>query len=476
MRRLLIISPHFPPDTSAGTHRARLIAAHLLECGWEPTVLTVDPSGYETRLDEGLLSLVPRDLQVVRSVAWSPERARRLGIGDLGLRSMNSLSRDAAGLLASGSFDAVYVTTYPVYPALIGPRLKRRFGLPFVLDLQDPWVGSWGKTVGSGNGGRPDLKSRCSRAAAWALESWVAPRADAITAVSRGTFDELASRHPRVRKTPFLELPIGADAADLSAAARSGVNRWFRPDGHLVHICSVGTILPRGGGVLDAVFKAVARIRAEHPALFARLRLHFVGTSNQTNSDARPRVVPVAERHGVVEAVDEAPARADYLDALTIQRDADALLLLGSDEPHYTASKVYPALIVERPIIAVYHRASTVVDVLKNAGSTPPVSIITFDEGGLVEDHVRRIAAALVAAGDRAGAVTASGMATRSLVAGAPQVDRLGAAAAPRLAARLAAFLESLPAVALGIRNQEQHPAPGTRHPAPGTRHPAPRS
>lgn len=28
-RRLLIVSPHFPPDTSAGTHRTRLLAACL---------------------------------------------------------------------------------------------------------------------------------------------------------------------------------------------------------------------------------------------------------------------------------------------------------------------------------------------------------------------------------------------------------------------------------------------------------------
>src|SRR5262249_46221762 len=27
-RRVLIVSPHFPPDSSAGTHRARLLAAH----------------------------------------------------------------------------------------------------------------------------------------------------------------------------------------------------------------------------------------------------------------------------------------------------------------------------------------------------------------------------------------------------------------------------------------------------------------
>ena len=40
----------------------------------------------------------------------------------------------------------------------------------------------------------------------------------------------------------------------------------------------------------------------------------------------------------------EHPSRLDYLDAIRVQLDAQALLLLGSSEAHYTASKLYPAL------------------------------------------------------------------------------------------------------------------------------------
>lgn len=436
-RRLLLISPHFPPDTSAGTHRVRLLARHLPACGWDPTVLTVDPEGYETRLDQGLLGLVSDDLRVVRSRPFSSARTRRFGVGDLGLRSLAALGRDASRLLSSTPFDAMYITTYPVYPALLGPRLKRRFRVPFVLDFQDPWVGSWGKTVGPGEGSRPDLKSRCSRATALMLEAWIAPQADAITAVSRGTFDELAARHPRIAHTPFLELPIGADAGDLAASVMSGVNRCFGHGDGFVHVCSVGTILPRGWGVLEGVLRAVARLRDENPAAFARLRLHFVGTSNQTSPDAPARVLPLAERCGVSEAVAEMPARVDYLDALAIQREADALLLVGSDEPHYTASKLYPALMVARPLVAVYHHASTVVEALERAGSVPPVWIVRIDEDGVTEIHVSQIAEAIAA--------IVNNPSVRSEPVAAGSADRLGPAAAPRLTARFAAFLDSLP-------------------------------
>src|SRR5580765_1440867 len=66
MRRVLMLSPHFPPDSTAATHRVRLLAPHLSEYGWEPIVVTAEPAGYEGRLDADLAALVPAGLRVVR--------------------------------------------------------------------------------------------------------------------------------------------------------------------------------------------------------------------------------------------------------------------------------------------------------------------------------------------------------------------------------------------------------------------------
>ena len=68
-RRVLLVSPHFPPDSTAGTHRARLLAPRLSEHGWAATVLTVDSRDYEGALDPVLAESVPADLRVVRSRA-----------------------------------------------------------------------------------------------------------------------------------------------------------------------------------------------------------------------------------------------------------------------------------------------------------------------------------------------------------------------------------------------------------------------
>jgi len=388
-----MISPHFPPDTSAGTHRVRLLAPHLRAFGWEPTVLTVDPRDYEGRLDPDLARLVPEDLEVVRCRAWSARATRRVGFGDLGLRSLKSLRRAADRLLGERAFDALLVTIYPAYTALLGPPLKRRWRIPFVLDYQDPWVGAWGKIVGGGRNGRVDFRSSLSRRLAGYWEPRTLAHADAVTAVSQRTIDEIVERNPGIGRIPHLELPIGGDPGDFdSLRHRPRRNPYFDPRDGNFHLCYVGTLLPLGFETLRAVLKAVARLQEIDRRAYQRLRLHFFGTGNQTSQDVPPRVAPVAEEIGVADRVEEIAPRIDYLDALTVQLQASALLLMGSSERHYTASKLYPSLLAERPLLAVYHSESTVCDVLAKSARPPTARLVTYDEVDRAECKVGELA------------------------------------------------------------------------------------
>src|SRR5512138_559712 len=103
-RRVLCISPHFPPDSTAATHRLRLLAPHMTAHGWRPTVLTVDPRDYEGRLDPALERSVPAGVRVVRTRAWAPSLSRRFGFGDLGIRAFRGLWQGATALLSAEPF------------------------------------------------------------------------------------------------------------------------------------------------------------------------------------------------------------------------------------------------------------------------------------------------------------------------------------------------------------------------------------
>ena len=387
-----MVSPHFPPDTSAGTHRVRLLAPHLAEHGWLPTVLTVDPRDYESRLDEGLVGLIPSDLRVIRCRAISPRYTRRLGFGDLGLRAYGGLHKSCVKLLSQESFDALFITIYPCYPALLGPPLKKRFNVPFVLDYQDPWVGAWGLSVGGGRGGRADLRSRLSRR----LATWMEPRAvraaDAVTAVSAGTYQEVEDRNSSLRGKPRSAIPLGGEAADFDyLRAHPRENPFFRADDGNFHLCYVGTLLPLGFETLRGVLRAASLLRERRPEMYARLRLHFFGTSNQTDPSADQRVLPVARELGVADCVTEIAPRIDYLDALTVQTQATAILMMGSSEHHYTASKLYPGLLAQRPLLVVFHEASTVVDIVRQSVAQPSARLITYADASRAESKAEAI-------------------------------------------------------------------------------------
>jgi hypothetical protein len=389
-----MVSPHFPPDSNAGTHRVRLLAPRLHEHGWLPTVVSVDPRDYEGRLDASLAAMVPVDLDVVRCRALPAAVTRTLGVGDLGLRSLPGLYRTCARLLAERRYDALFITIYPAYPALLGPILKRRYGVPFVLDYQDPWVGEWGLSVGPGPGGRPNLKSRLSRLVAQTLEPQVTRAVDAITAVSAGTYEAVHARHPELRHRPAAAIPIGFEPSEFASPRAAARDRLGGKDG-AIHLCYVGTILPLAVETVRALLAALALLRQQEPHLGERIRLHFFGTSNVFDADAPPRVLPLADEIGVKDAVTEEAPRIDYLDAVSVQAQATALLILGSSEPHYTASKIFPALASARPLLALCHRESSVASILQRAARAPSVQLITFDSTASLRDSVPRIAAAL---------------------------------------------------------------------------------
>ena len=301
----------------------------------------------------------------MRAAAWRSDATRWVGLGDLGLRAFTGLRHACRELLARERFDALFITIYPVYPALFGPGLKAEFGVPFILDYQDPWVGAWGHSVGGGPNGGPDWKSRAARTLGLWLEPRAVAAADALVAVSQGTLDGIIERLPAAARLPQGVIPLGFEPDDFD------VDAWaiaVQPPASIRRTgsctCATSARCCRRGSTRFACCCGGSNGRARKDPAAARLRLHFFGTSNQSAPDAY-RVLPMARECGVADAVTEAPGRLDYLEALSVLAHASGILLLGTSERHYTASKLYPALLAERPILALFHEASSVVSILR---------------------------------------------------------------------------------------------------------------
>ena len=143
-RRVLIVSPHFPPVNAPDMQRARMALPYLRASGWEPVVLAVAPEMIEGGVLEPLLEeTYPADIRIVR-VRGIPARATRwAGIGSLWLRCGRALRAAGDGLLRRERFDLVFFSTTQFDAFSLGPRWKAMFGVPYVLDYQDPWVNDY---------------------------------------------------------------------------------------------------------------------------------------------------------------------------------------------------------------------------------------------------------------------------------------------------------------------------------------------
>ena len=138
MKKILIITPHYPPSNLAAVHRSRLFAQHLPSLGWDPIILTVDERDYEESLDWNLHDLLPKN-QRIEKVRAFPVTNPRL-IGDIGLRAFFQLRKRALELVKSEHIDFLYIPIPSFYVALIGPYLHRKTGVKYGIDYIDPWV------------------------------------------------------------------------------------------------------------------------------------------------------------------------------------------------------------------------------------------------------------------------------------------------------------------------------------------------
>ncbi len=385
MRNVLIVSPHFPPINAPDMQRVRLSLPHLERFGWRPVVLSVDPDAVEGVRDPLLEETLPPELAVTRAAALPTGLTRPLGLGNLGLRAFPQLYRRGLRLIEERKIDLVYFSTTVFTVMPLGRLWERRCGVPFVIDMQDPWVNDWSEADG---GPRPVN----SRLAGWMharLEPWTMSRVSGLVSVSEQYLRTLRNRYPRLGALPMETLPFGYAERDFELLQRRPQpNRFFARGNGLLH----GVYVGRGGAdmrtALEAMLGALRKGLREDPQRFERIRLHFVGTDYAPAPWGRPTVQPLAEGMGLGDRVRESVQRVPYFEALQLLADGDFLLVPGSQDPSYSASKIYPYVLARKPLLAVFHERSSVVDFVRRTGCGRVVAFRSRQPGAELIDEV----------------------------------------------------------------------------------------
>ena len=375
-RRVLIVTPSFPPINAPDMQRARMSLPHYRASGWEPIVLTLDPAVHGGPREDALLTTVPTDIAIHRCGAFSPAWSRRLGIGNLGLRAWFHLLFAGAHLIRQEKIDLVFLTNSQFLTFTLGRLWRACLGVPYVIDLQDPWRTDFHERPGAS---RPPggWKYQLARLQARVLEGWSFRRAGALMTVSARYLDDLRTRYRWFRSVPTEVIRFGASETDLSAARALPFAADETPPAGTVRFVYTGAAGPIMAPALRVLFHALASFHRKNPAADARLRFEFLGTSYAPAGRSVETVALLAREFGVGHLVHERPDRLGHLECLRIQAHADVLLLLGSSDPAYSPSKLYPYYLAARPMLSVVPHHSTLESLLHELACS---TVVPFSE------------------------------------------------------------------------------------------------
>jgi hypothetical protein len=383
VKNVVIIAPDFTPSSYPPALRARFFAQHLGEFGWNPIVLTTEPENYEWTVDPENEKLLNRSLEVIRTSALPIKWTRKLGFGDLGLRTLWPHWRALSRIRRKRRVDLILISVPPNWPIALGRLAHMRFGIPYILDYNDPILTDYYWKL-----------PRSKRPPKWALvytmyrflEPFALRRVDQLIGVDDSYVAGLFKKYEWLRGVKATPVAFGVEPQDFEyVREHPRSNPLFTPGDALFHMGYVGRGGPDMIAALRALFTAVQRGREKAPELYRRLRMHFVGTTYAPNATGKYQVLPVARECGVEDIVEESPGRVQHLDAIQILLDSDALVVLGSESPHYTASKIFPYILAAKPLLAVFHEDSSAVKLLEGtragravtfSATRPPLSVV----------------------------------------------------------------------------------------------------
>jgi glycosyltransferase involved in cell wall biosynthesis len=361
----LFIAYQFPPVGGAGVQRPVKFVKYLPRWGWQATVLApANPS--VPVFDQSLLAELPPDVTVLRARTFEPAYAVKLGHADevppglMGRARRNVLRvlRAAAGVLlqpdpqilwlpaayqmacrhlARVRHDVILATAPPYSSLVLGALLKRRFGLPLILDFRDEWdlSGQYRETF------------RRDALTLWAqrrLQRFVLKKADAVLATTRASAARLEeAAHAAGGNARVAAIYNGYDSADLQASGPAAPDSPAR----VLRLVYTGTLWNLAS--IEPLARACQVLAEQHQPSAAAIELTVVGrkTAQQKEWLARMARLGCAVRD------------IDYCDHAEVARylaEAHVLCLLLSDVPG--AERVVPAKIFEylasgKPLLAI---------------------------------------------------------------------------------------------------------------------------
>jgi len=335
-KRLLAVSWEMPPMYGPRAAQVSMTLAELPALGWRPTVVCLAPRRGGPHWPTDTASGDPAEgveyVRVPSPQDWSIIRAARRVVPALRERPdparpwVAGATRAAIAAGRRDQFSALVTFAQPWSDHLVGLRVQRATGLPWVAHFSDPWTAS------------PYATPR-QRAIWKPMEARVIEHAAALVFVTREAADATLAAYPDAWRRKVVVVPHGFDRRRAVAATSQARHDRLR----LVY---TGRFY---AGVRTPVMllRALASL-ARDPLVAEAIEVRFIG----------PHVEEFRAEAASLGIADLATftGRMSSIDAATQAADADVLLVI--DAPSKTPSLFLPSKLVDylplrKPILGI---------------------------------------------------------------------------------------------------------------------------
>jgi hypothetical protein len=385
--KILALSYFYPPNGESGTHRSLYLLNELAAGGDEVTVVTAKQEDFSlgTPLDSELLYCVHPSIRILRAAVHRPLyrllelrewlRGRAPTVPGASFpsgateshtngRTVFQACKDAVSdlltfpdehvgwipdalkkssrAIRNREAECIYSSGGPWSSHFAAVLLKKRYGLPLVLDFRDPWASNPYRVVGRG---------RLMYALERRLESFCVRSADHVVVNTQPLQEDFTRRFPQERAAKFTTITNGFEnLLNEDAGERD-------PCFTVLH---AGCIYPPRDPT--AFFVAVRQLVRAGLIEAGELKVRLLGGC--PSSPALAQLLATPELTRVIEIL----PRVSHSLALRYQRDAQVLLLFQNGFPLQVPRKLFEYMSVLRPVLAITERDSATAAIVLECG------------------------------------------------------------------------------------------------------------
>ena len=408
-RRLLLVSYHFPPDPSIGARRWEKLAHYVAQRGWGLDVIMRRDQPITAPADLARLKGLPSGVRIygvplptlaiqrTEQCLWSLLRGSRTSAPTTPMAQACAPQSSTAGgsgtttplsfaveelrwsLLAPRGWLRMYwswldfaqvqawgTRVVQVAQAIVRPgvhlavvssgpphmshdagrRISRLTGLPFVMDMRDPWRNAERLSEATASPFWLHLASR--------YEGKAVRQASLIVANTELARRAMQRRYP-ARQGDIITAMNGADADPIPVSRRSGERKFV--------IAHAGTVYldrdPRG------LFQAAAQVVRELHLTPAQFGLEFIGELEAVGGFP---IREVAAQEGIADYVHTAPPRP-HAEAMQFMADATMLVTMSGNSVAAIPAKTFECIRFDAWVLALSASGSATDLLLQETGA-----------------------------------------------------------------------------------------------------------